>query len=190
MPLVSGARLGPHETLAPLGAGGMGEVYKARDTRLNRLVAIKVLPTELVAAAGKRQRFIEEARAASALNHPNIISIHDIAIDNGRGRDYIVSGVRLRQNEKAERDSPLPPKRITATNIRQQCHSLLLILLGLFGVSPRAQHLLDTDKHAPWKGIPAASALRIRATERYRALVQIRNAAANRRVGWWLKGLM
>ncbi len=66
----------------------MGEVYKARDTRLNRFVAIKVLPAERLADEGRKQRFIQEAQAASALNHPNIVSIYDIAIDNGR--DYIV----------------------------------------------------------------------------------------------------
>ena len=88
MPLSVGTRLGPYEILGPLGAGGMGEVYKARDTRLNRFVAIKVLPAERLADEGRKQRFIQEAQAASALNHPNIISIHDIAIDSGR--DYMV----------------------------------------------------------------------------------------------------
>jgi Tol biopolymer transport system component len=88
MPLAAGSRLGPYEILAPIGAGGMGEVYKARDTRLDRLVAIKVLPTERMADLGHKQRFVQEAKAASALNHSNIITIHDIATDGGR--DYIV----------------------------------------------------------------------------------------------------
>jgi serine/threonine protein kinase len=66
----------------------MGEIYKARDTRLNRFVAIKVLPADRMTDEGRKQRFIREAQAASALNHPNIICIYDIAIDNGR--DYIV----------------------------------------------------------------------------------------------------
>jgi eukaryotic-like serine/threonine-protein kinase len=88
MPAASGSRLGPYEILDLLGAGGMGEVYKARDTRLNRLVAIKVLPTERMADQGYKQRFVQEAQAASALNHSNIITIHDIAADGGR--DYIV----------------------------------------------------------------------------------------------------
>jgi serine/threonine protein kinase len=88
MPLSNGTRLGPYEIVSPLGAGGMGEVYKARDTRLSRSVAIKVLPAERLADEGRKQRFIQEAQAASALNHPNIITIHDIAIDNGR--DYLV----------------------------------------------------------------------------------------------------
>jgi Tol biopolymer transport system component len=78
MRLAVGARLGPYEIVAPLGTGGMGEVYKARDTRLERLVAIKVLPADKVADPTRKQRFIQEARAASALNHPNIVTIHDI----------------------------------------------------------------------------------------------------------------
>src|ERR1700747_672166 len=78
MRLAVGARLGPYEIAAPLGVGGMGEVYKARDTRLERLVAIKVLPADKIADAARKQRFIQEARASSALNHPNIVTIHDI----------------------------------------------------------------------------------------------------------------
>ena len=85
MPLTPGARLGPYEILSPLGAGGMGEVYKARDSRLNRFVAIKVLPAERLSNPDRKQRFIQEAQAASALNHPNIITIHDISNDNGPG---------------------------------------------------------------------------------------------------------
>ena len=88
MPLSIGAHLGPYEILFPLGAGGMGEVYKAWDARLNRFVAIKVLPAERVSDMQRRQRFIREAQAASALNHPNIITIHDIAIDGVC--DYLV----------------------------------------------------------------------------------------------------
>ena len=78
MPLSVGARLGPYEILAPLGQGGMGVVYKARDVRLNRSIAIKVLPAENAADADRQRRFLQEAQAASALNHPNIITIHDI----------------------------------------------------------------------------------------------------------------
>src|SRR5467141_1010800 len=85
---MTGKTLGHYQILDKLGSGGMGEVYKARDSRLNRLVAIKVLPAERVADEGRKRRFIQEAQAASALNHPNIITIHDIANDNGR--DYLV----------------------------------------------------------------------------------------------------
>jgi serine/threonine protein kinase len=78
MALASGKRLGPYEIVAPLGAGGMGEVYKAKDTRLGRTVVIKVLPEHLAKNLEARQRFEREARAASNLNHPNICVFHDI----------------------------------------------------------------------------------------------------------------
>ncbi len=88
MPLSSGEKLGPYEILAPIGAGGMGEVFRAKDTRLRRTVAIKILPGDKMAAFQCRARFLQEARAASALNHPNIVTLHDIASD--RGVDYLV----------------------------------------------------------------------------------------------------
>ncbi|MEX1245423.1 MAG: protein kinase [Thermoanaerobaculia bacterium] len=78
-----GAHLGPYEVLSPLGAGGMGEVYRARDTRLDREVAIKVLPSELSLDASRLRRFEKEARSASALNHPNIVTVYDIGSANG-----------------------------------------------------------------------------------------------------------
>jgi serine/threonine protein kinase len=89
MPLTSGARLGPYEILAPLGAGGMGEVYRARDTRLKREVALKVLPSHYSADVDRLKRFEQEAESASALNHPNILAIYDIGMQDGS--PYIVS---------------------------------------------------------------------------------------------------
>jgi len=83
MPLASGARLGPFEVLEPLGAGGMGEVYRARDSRLGRTVAVKVLRPEVAADPARIERFEREARAASALNHPNIVTIHDVGVEAG-----------------------------------------------------------------------------------------------------------
>jgi serine/threonine protein kinase/tetratricopeptide (TPR) repeat protein len=78
MPLVAGKKLGPYEIVAPLGAGGMGEVYRARDTRLERTVAIKILPPQFASDPVRRQRFEREARAASALNHPSICHLYDV----------------------------------------------------------------------------------------------------------------
>jgi Tol biopolymer transport system component len=86
--IAAGTRLGPYEIVAPLGAGGMGEVWRARDTRLDRSVAIKVLPRDLAGNAQFRQRFEREAKAISQLNHPNICTLHDIGDEQGTG--YLV----------------------------------------------------------------------------------------------------
>jgi eukaryotic-like serine/threonine-protein kinase len=88
VPLTSGIRLGPYEITAPLGAGGMGEVYRARDTRLDRTVAIKVLPTHLSDNLEFKQRFEREARAISSLNHPHICHLYDIGSHDGT--DFLV----------------------------------------------------------------------------------------------------
>src|SRR5271167_1485220 len=88
MALTSGAKLGPYEIQSPLGAGGMGEVYRARDTRLDRTVAVKVLPSHLSANSEAKQRFEREARAISSLNHPNICSLYDVG--NQDGTDFLV----------------------------------------------------------------------------------------------------
>src|SRR5262245_48036665 len=111
MAISRGSRLGPYEINAPVGAGGMGEVYRARDTRLGRDVAIKVLPAELSADAARLARFETEARAASALNHPNIITIHEIGqVD---GHSYIVmefvDGKTLRELVMA---GPMPGRKL------------------------------------------------------------------------------
>src|SRR5713101_966177 len=78
MALSTGERLGPYEVLSPIGAGGMGEVYRARDTRLERTVAIKVLPADLSASPEARQRFEREAKAVSQLSHPHICALYDV----------------------------------------------------------------------------------------------------------------
>src|SRR5262245_17427236 len=89
MTIAAGTRIGTYEIIAPLGAGGMGEVYRARDTRLGRDVAIKVLPASFSDDAERLHRFQQEACAAGALNHPNILVIHHI--DTHDGAPYIVS---------------------------------------------------------------------------------------------------
>src|ERR1700742_945395 len=106
MPLASGSRLGPYEILAPLGAGGMGEVYRARDTRLGREVALKVLPPGLSEDVSRRARFEQEARAVAALNHPNIVAVYDV------GDGYIVSELVTGDTLTAMLEhGPLPVRR-------------------------------------------------------------------------------
>ena len=98
MTLPAGTRLGAYEILASLGAGGMGEVYRAKDARLSREVAIKVLPAELAGDTERLARFEQEARSASALNHPNIVTIYEVG--SAEGVSYIamelVDGKTLR----------------------------------------------------------------------------------------------
>jgi dipeptidyl aminopeptidase/acylaminoacyl peptidase/predicted Ser/Thr protein kinase len=110
--LTPGTRLGPYEIVAPIGAGGMGEVYRARDAKLGREVAIKVLPSATASDPDRRQRFELEARAASALNHPNILTIYDIG--EADGTVYIamelIEGKTLRELVAA--GEPLATKRL------------------------------------------------------------------------------
>jgi len=110
MAIASGSRIGPYEILAPLGAGGMGEVYRAGDPRLGREVAIKVLPSSLACDADRLRRFEQEARAAGVLNHPNILAIFDIGSHDGS--PYIVfellEGQTLRE---CVNSGPVPPRK-------------------------------------------------------------------------------
>jgi len=88
MTLAAGSKLGPYEIVGPLGAGGMGEVYRARDARLERTVAIKILPASISADPVAKQRFEREAKTISGLNHPNICVLHDVGSQDGV--DYLV----------------------------------------------------------------------------------------------------
>jgi serine/threonine protein kinase len=109
MTLVPGTKLGPYEILAPLGAGGMGEVYRAKDARLGREAAIKVLPASLAGDADRLKRFEQEARSASALNHPNIVTIYEIG---SSGADsYIAMEVVEGQSLRAAMASGALPTR-------------------------------------------------------------------------------
>src|SRR5579862_3112708 len=111
MTLASGQRVGPYEIVAPLGAGGMGEVYRARDPKLAREVALKILSAELSRDTQRRLRFEQEAQAASALNHPNVVHIYDVG--SSEGLHYIamelVPGRTLREILAS---GPLGPKRL------------------------------------------------------------------------------
>src|SRR5271154_4333384 len=89
MPLPANSRLGPYEIKSSLGAGGMGEVYRARDSRLNRDVAVKVLRSDATATPELKARFEREARAVAALNHPNIVAVYDFGTE--ADSQYIVS---------------------------------------------------------------------------------------------------
>jgi hypothetical protein len=110
MALTSGTKLGPYEILSPLGAGGMGEVYRARDTRLDRDVAIKVLPESFARDADRLRRFEQEARTVAALNHPNILGVYDIG--QHQGSPYMVcellDGETLREKMQ---EGPMPQRR-------------------------------------------------------------------------------
>jgi eukaryotic-like serine/threonine-protein kinase len=110
MTLTSGTRLGPYEVVSPLGVGGMGEVYRARDTRLERDVAVKILPTNLSSDPCLRQRLEREAKAVSKLNHPHICTLHDIGHQDGV--EFLV--MELVEGETLEHrliKGPLPPEQ-------------------------------------------------------------------------------
>jgi WD40 repeat protein len=111
MALTSGTKLGPYEIQSPLGAGGMGEVYRAVDTRLDRTVAVKILPAHLSTNLEAKQRFDREARAISSLNHPNICTLHDVGHQNGT--DFLVMEY-LEGETLADRlmKGPLPPEQV------------------------------------------------------------------------------
>jgi eukaryotic-like serine/threonine-protein kinase len=111
MPKAAGSRLGPYTIVAALGAGGMGEVYRAKDPRLKREVAIKILPQDAIANPEREKRFEHEAQAASALNHPNILSIYDIGTEDGT--TYIVSELVEGESLRKEiQKDPLPTKKL------------------------------------------------------------------------------
>src|SRR3984885_744192 len=117
MTLSAGTKLGPYEIIAPIGAGGMGEVYRAKNTRLDRTVAIKVLNSKLDMSAELKARFDREAKTISQLQHPNICVLHDIGSENGT--DFLVmeflEGESL--NEKLKR-GPLPTEELLKISIQ------------------------------------------------------------------------
>jgi serine/threonine protein kinase len=102
MALASGTKLGPYEIQSALGAGGMGEVYRARDVRLNRDVAIKVLPAAFARDPDRLRRFQQEAQAVAALNHPNILAIHDFGEHEGSPYIFGLDHYRVQGADGAE----------------------------------------------------------------------------------------
>src|SRR5271155_2988490 len=109
MSLTTGTKLGPYEIVSPLGAGGMGEVYRAKDTRLGREVALKVLPESIARDGGRLHRFEQEARAVAALNHPNILAVFDIGQFNGM--PFFVSELLQGESLRAALDRGSLPQR-------------------------------------------------------------------------------
>ncbi len=109
MAVAAGTRLGPYEIVAPLGAGGMGEVYRARDTRLGRDIAIKVLPAEFASDSDRLRRFEQEARAVAALDHPNLLAVHDIGTHEGA--PYIVAELLEGESLRERLDGGVLPVR-------------------------------------------------------------------------------
>jgi len=122
MPVAPGVKFGPYEIVAPVGEGGMGEVYRARDARLNRSVAVKVLPPALAADPARMQRFEQEARTVAALNHPNILAVYDVGVQEGT--PYLVTelleGETLR--ERLDR-GPVPVRKAVEIGL-QIAHGL------------------------------------------------------------------
>jgi eukaryotic-like serine/threonine-protein kinase len=113
MPLPPGTRLGPYEVLSPIGAGGMGEVYRARDPKLQRDVAVKVLPERLAGSESALARFEREARVVAALSHPNILAVHDLGREGATAYTVmeLLEGRSLREEL---REGPLPPRKAAA----------------------------------------------------------------------------
>ncbi|MEK6373972.1 MAG: protein kinase [Acidobacteriota bacterium] len=123
MSVAPGSHLGPYELLAPLGAGAMGEVWRARDTRLGREVAVKILPPAFAASAERLQRFEQEARAAGSLNHPNLVTVHDLGTHDGA--PYIVmellDGETLRDRIEGNGTPGIPQRKAIDYSIQLAC---------------------------------------------------------------------
>ncbi len=122
MTVASGTRLGPYEIISPLGAGGMGEVYRAKDSRLGRDVAIKILPAHFSQDADRLRRFEQEARAAGMLNHPNILDIHDVG--NFEGMPYVVSELLEGETLRGRLNAGLIPYRKSVDYVLQMARGL------------------------------------------------------------------
>jgi hypothetical protein len=158
MPLGAGHKLGPYELLALIGAGGMGEVYRARDPRLKREVAVKILPTAGAADPERLRRFEQEARAAASLNHPNILAVYDVGSEDGTA--YLVSellhGESLR--ERVKRGALVPRSIIdVATQVAKAlavAHDRGVVRDGIPVVVNRRNYVSFHDNNGALKLIP------------------------------------
>src|SRR5216683_676960 len=115
-------RIGPYEIAAPIGAGGMGEVFRARDTRLNRDVAVKVLPRDFVADADRLRRFEQEAKTLAALNHPNVLTVFDAGVHEGA--PYLVTELLEGKTLREEMNGEALPVRKATDYVVQIAHGL------------------------------------------------------------------
>ena len=121
-PMKSGTRLAHYELTAVIGAGGMGEVFRARDTRLNRDVAVKVLPPEFAADADRLRRFEQEAKTLAALNHPNVLTVFDAGVHAGTA--YLVCELLRGRTLREETESGALPVRKATDYALQIAHGL------------------------------------------------------------------
>ena len=207
-----GSRLGHYEIIAPLGAGGMGEVYLAQDTRLGRKVALKFLPELFTADRGRLSRFAQEARAASALNHPNIITIHEIG--EGEGTHYIatefVEGETLRQHAArvrpnlpaaldliiqvaralvAAHDAGIVHRDIKPENVMVRTDGYVKVLdFGLAKLTEQEQPTLDAE--APTAALVQTEPGRVLGTVQYMSPEQARALEVDARTDIFSLGIM
>ncbi len=204
MSLTPGTKLGPYEILAPIGAGGMGEVYRAKDTRLGRDVALKILPESFAREPDRLRRFEQEARAVAALNHPNILAIHDIgqrAEGRNNGSPFLVSELLEGESLRAALEGGALPQRKTIEYGVQIAHGLAAahekgiihrdlkpenifvtkdgrIKILDFGLAKLAQHAESDDATLT---SPQTAAGMIMGTASYMAPEQVRGEAADPR---------
>src|SRR5213595_2046447 len=201
MALVAGSRLGAYEIIAPLGAGGMGEVYRARDTRLGREVAVKVLSERFAGDAGLQARFEREAQAVAALSHPNILAIHDYGTQGdttfavmellegqtlrtrlAKGpipwRSAVEIGVAIAEGLAAAHAKGITHRDLKPENLFLPSGGSLKILdFGLAQIQPLAGGLDETSPHVP----RATEAGTVLGTVGYMAPEQVRGQPADAR---------
>src|SRR6202046_2253772 len=155
MPLLPGTRLGPYEIVAMLGRGGMGEVYQARDPRLGRIVAIKILPAELSADSDSLLRFEREARSASALNHPNIVTIYDLGKDGST--HYIAMELIEGKTLRELHDAGIAHRDLKPDNLMISQDGFIKILdFGLAKLSAPGGDMSETRDTSQWQTQPGA----------------------------------